>query len=176
MEFPYETGVVVCPRCGSEFQPHVTHCLDCGAPTQSSWALDLSPKGSAQRAFTLPPECRDAVVVRSGELEWAESFGSFLAQHGIPWRLEIYDRSDSTRRRVRYEVCVSERDLERALELEQEHLLLENPELAEEFIALPSTDQCPACGSRVSPERSECPSCGLALDGPIVDEDGKEAD
>jgi len=27
----------VCPSCGSEFQPHVTQCLDCGTPTVAGW-------------------------------------------------------------------------------------------------------------------------------------------
>ena len=32
--------VAVCPSCGSEFQPHVMHCIDCGTPTRSCYLKD----------------------------------------------------------------------------------------------------------------------------------------
>lgn len=172
MDFSYDPNVVVCPECGSEYQLHVTHCIDCGTPTQSGWgSTDLGRQELARRALRLP-EDQDSFVVRGGELEWAKSFGSFLEEHGIPWRLEVEKAEHSDR--LSYWVHVAERDLDRARELEQEHLLLENPVLAAEFreLELPSADQCPACGSPVSMDSSECPSCGLALDGPILDEAG----
>lgn len=124
------------------------------------------------------PEGEDAVAVRSGLLEWAENFGDFLEEHGVPWRLEQEISEIPKFRDIRYLVQVRERDLERARELEQEYLLLENPDLAAELTELPTTDRCPACGSPVSLDRSECPSCGLSLDGPIVviDEAGPEVE
>jgi hypothetical protein len=170
MNLPYDTDVVVCPNCGSEYQLHVTHCIDCGTPTQSGWTFtDLHRKQLARRGFSLPPESQDSIAVRGGDLQWAESFGSFLEEHGIPWRLEVIERTEFPTKRFYYFVHVAEGDLGRAVELDQEYLLLENPGLAAEFIDLPSTDQCPACGSRVSPESAECQSCGLALNGPISD-------
>ncbi|HEX4498414.1 MAG TPA: hypothetical protein VIE43_22245, partial [Thermoanaerobaculia bacterium] len=40
---------VVCPECGSEFQPHVTRCIDCGAAT-------VAPGGAVARAPEAPAE------------------------------------------------------------------------------------------------------------------------
>ena len=156
----HDTDFVVCPQCGSEYQPHVTHCIDCGAPTQSGWGHhdEMNPKASS-----LPPESEDFVVVKGGDLQWAENFGNFLEEHGIPWRIEVSDRSGPYRKPISCAVQVAEKDLYRAHELEQQYLLLENPALAAEFITLPSIEQCPACGSQVSPESSECQSCGLTL-------------
>lgn len=104
------------------------------------------------------------IVIEDSDLERVESLGSFLEEHGIPCRIEEAEVDGAKVKRFQYYVCVGEKDLERAQELRHEHLLIENPEIAEEFGALPTIDQCPACGSRVSPESAECPSCGLALD------------
>lgn len=176
MRLPYDDDVAVCPECRSEYQLHVTRCIDCGAPTRSGLGLrSLYREEPGKRVFSLPPEREDAMVVRSDALQWAESFGSFLDERGIPWRIEVKDLEISGRRHYLYSVCVAASDLDRAIELEQEHLLLENPALAAELIDLPSTDQCPACRSLISQESSECRSCGLALDEPIIDEADTEA-
>lgn len=163
MESSYDPGVVVCPECGSEYQPHVAHCIDCGTPTLSGEDLD---KELARRAMELLTQNQDFVLARSEDLHSLERLGSFLEEHGIPWRLEVPEENRFSPIRYHYySIRVEEGDLDRARELQQEYLLIENPDLAAELIDLPSIDQCPACGSRVSPERSECPICGLALDG-----------
>jgi hypothetical protein len=164
MDQSYGTDFVVCSRCGAEFQLHVTHCIDCGAPTQSGWTL-ASPrrKEPVQRALALPDD-QDGFVVRGGQLGWAQSFGSFLEEHGMPWRLDVPERSIVPEKRPPYYVCVAEKDLERARELADEHARVDNPAIAAEFTALPSVDQCPACGSPALLNSPECPSCGLVLD------------
>jgi hypothetical protein len=86
-----------------------------------------------------------------------------LAKNGIPCRLDVHDPKERPTRT--YGVWVAEADLERAVELEHELLRSEVPDWDETFPALPSADECPACGSRVSSEDAECPSCGLALEG-----------
>ena len=104
------------------------------------------------------------IVIEDRDLERVESLGRFLEEHGIPSRIEESEVEGAKIKHFHYYVCVADEDLERAQELRHEHLLIENPEIAEAFGALPTIDQCPACGSRVSPESAECPSCGLALD------------
>jgi hypothetical protein len=163
-----EADFVVCSKCGSEYQLHVTHCIDCGAPTRS-------PKEPSGQPLRIPPDSEDFTFVRSGTLEWAEGFGSFLEEHGIPWRLEVLKESRFPKQHFYHYVCVAQGDLDRAWELEQEYLRQENPGLAEELVDLSSTDQCPACGSRVLEESIECRSCGLSLSGPPDPEDDEEA-
>ena len=168
MDLRYDTDVVLCPNCGSEFQPHVTHCIDCGTPTQSGLSLtDRQRIELARRGFSLPP-ASEAFSVRIAELGWAEKLGNLLEENGIPCRLEVFEDS---RRHIEYSVCVAAEDFERALELDREHLLKEVPDFAAALSDLSfSADQCPACSAQVSSESTECQSCGLAR---II---GEEAD
>lgn len=163
--------VAVCPSCGSEFQPHVMRCLDCGAPTRSSYAApELLPRGRQDRQeeadLSLPPLPPDApaAMARAGTAHWVKMLEGVLAKNGIPCRLEIYDPAE--RPTLTYAVWVPEADLERAIALDHELLLTEVPGFAETFPELPPADVCPACGSAVSSADAECPSCGLALNGP----------
>jgi hypothetical protein len=161
MEPASDTDFVVCPDCGSEFQSRVTHCIDCGAPTRPARETDLHRKENP--TFSLPRESEAFVLLQDNHLERAESLGIFLEEHGIPCRIEASEIVPSKVKRFSYFVCVAEGDLDRALALRHEHLLIENPDLAAEFSALPTIDQCPACGARVSPASAECQSCGLVL-------------
>lgn len=155
---------VVCPDCGSEFQARVTRCIDCGAPTRPAES-GSEPHRKEKPPFSLPRESPARGLCQETGLGRAESLASFLEEHGVPCRIEVSEMDELKFRSSSYLVCVAEEDLERAQELRHEHLLIENPEIAEELDAfLPEIDQCPACGSRVSPENAECPSCGLALD------------
>ena len=159
--------VAVCPSCGSEFQPHVTHCIDCGAETRSSWAAPEMPRtrpGEPDALLPpLPPET-PASLVRASSADWVKKLEGLLSKNGIRSRLDVYDPSERPLRT--YAVWVAEADLDRAAELEQELLLIEVPDWKETFPELPPADECPACGSPVSLDDAECPSCGLALDGP----------
>jgi hypothetical protein len=158
--------VAVCPSCGSEFQPHVTCCIDCGSQTRSSWAAPELPRpGREAPDALLPPLSPEtpASMVRASTAEWAKKLEALLARNGIPCRLDLYDPSERPPRT--YTVWVAEADLERAAELDHELLLIEVPDYAETFSELPPADKCPACGSPVSLDDAECPSCGLALEG-----------
>lgn len=159
--------VAVCPSCGSEFQPHVTHCIDCGTQTRSSWAApELLPRTGREAPGALlpplPPEA-PASMFRASSAEWVKKLEGILARNGVPCRLDVYDPSERPLRT--YAVWVLEADLERAAQLEQELLRIEVPDWAETSPELPSADQCPACGSSVFLDEPECPSCGLGLDG-----------
>jgi ribosomal protein L32 len=160
--------VAVCPSCGSEFQPHVTHCLDCGTQTRSSYAAPELPRTRRQEApavspLPLPPDT-PAAMVRASSADWVKKLEGVLAKNGIPCRLDIYDPKERPART--YAAWVAEADLDRATELEHELLRAEIPDYDETFPELPPADVCPACGSAVSSDDAECPSCGLALNGP----------
>jgi len=173
MELPYDPEVVVCPNCGSEYQLHVTHCIDCGTPTQpSSWAVTNPRQEEVEpRAGSLPPES-PAVVLRTTTLGWATMLGEFLKDEGIPIRIEA---TEVSAKGARYCVCVAEGDLHRAREVDNEVILRELGDGADAFVELPSIDQCPACGARVSLDSAECPSCGLVVGGQ-GSEQGREED
>ena len=162
--------VAVCPSCGSEFQPHVTHCLDCGTPTRSAYAApELPPRAQREESDVDPsplPLSPDtpAALVQASSADWVKKLEGVLARNGIPCRLDVYDPSE--RPISTYAVWVAEADLERATELENELLRAEIPDYDETFPELPPAGICPACGSAVSSEDAECPSCGLALQGP----------
>ena len=162
--------VAVCPSCGSEFQPHVTHCLDCGTPTRSSHAApELPPRIRRENPdvlvspLPLSPETPAALATASSA-DWAKELEGVLARNGIPCRLDIHDPKERPTRT--YAVWVAEDDLDRARELERELQRAKIPDYDETFPELPPADVCPACGSAVSSEDEECPSCGLALSGP----------
>lgn len=163
--------VAVCPSCGSEFQPHVTRCIDCGTQTRSSWAAPERPR--VVRAveempafgFSLPRDV-EATVVRIVDLGWAERLGRLLETRGVPCRIEVQDPVAAP---FSYSVCVAEADFQRALEIDREHMRTEMPEAG--FIELPPGDVCPACGARGAFEEEGCPSCGLGFEGDFDDED-----
>jgi predicted amidophosphoribosyltransferase len=158
------SDAVVCSDCGSEFQPHVTRCIDCGAPTRPAEA-GSEPHRKEKPPFSLSRESPARGLCQETGLGRAESLASFLEEHGIPCRIEVSEVDELRSRQFYYLICVPEEDVERAFELRHEHLLIENPEIADELDALlPEIEQCPACGSRVSPDNPDCPSCGLTLD------------
>lgn len=156
--------VAVCPDCGSEFQSHVTRCIDCGAQTRSTWASPDLPRVEREQVaafgFSLPADSEASAVRITSDLGWAKRLGSLLERRGVPCRINVdYDASENPN----YAVCVKEEDLDRANEIDREHLQIEMPGGAG-YTELPPADECPACGSHVSFEETECPSCGLVLD------------
>ena len=159
------SDTVVCPDCGSEFQARVTRCIDCGAPTRPAEA-GSEPRRKERPPFSLPRESPARGLVQEINLGRAESLCSYLEEHGISCRIEVSEVEEIQFKGATcsYLVCVAEEDLGRACELRHEHLLIESPEIADDFGDLPAIDQCPACGSRVSTESAECPSCGLTLE------------
>jgi ketosteroid isomerase-like protein len=151
---------VVCPECGSEFQPHVTHCIDCGAATVAPGVAPAAP----DEAETAPaPPVRDAeeVGIRTDELEWIEGLQALFARHGIASR--IHRVEGSRRHPDRYEIVVAPGDARRAFALDrdllQERLGDEEIELTE----VPPAGVCPYCRAEVPADRTDCPSCGLVI-------------
>ncbi|HEX5759140.1 MAG TPA: hypothetical protein VF121_08095 [Thermoanaerobaculia bacterium] len=154
--------IQVCPRCGSEFQPHVTECLDCGTATEARWDVPGAPPAPPPPAptdFSLPRDV-EACSVRFGDLQAATELAVFLEERGVPCRVD----STQPARRRHYHVLVAPEDQERARALDREHLAAVVPE-GEAVMTEPPPGHCPACGSRVPDEVLECPDCGLVVDG-----------
>jgi hypothetical protein len=153
---------VVCPECGSEFQPHVTHCIDCGAAT-------VAPGSAVARRPEQPeppPLAGDAdqddedVVIRTDDLEWIEGLQARFEQNGInSWVEPIRD----ARHGDRYEIRVAKEDARRASELDREFLQerLDDDEI--ELTEIPPAGVCPYCRAEVPADLTECPRCGLVI-------------
>jgi hypothetical protein len=160
MELPFETDIVVCPQCLSEYQLHVTHCLDCGTPTQSAWNFPDRGEKKGQPLLTLPPEGRGYSIDSSTSLELILGLGAFLEERGVACSLEEVEKREQD---TVYRLWVAKEDSEQPFsDLRREYI---TQQISDEYqlVDLPPTDQCPACHAEVSPEAPECPSCGLAL-------------
>jgi ketosteroid isomerase-like protein len=150
---------VVCPECGSEFQPHVTRCIDCGAAT-------VAPGGAVARTPEAPAalaaDVEEEVPIRTEELEWIESLRERFAQDGIPSRIEALS---SGRGYIRYRILVAKGAARRAFALDhallRERLGDDGTELAD--IDIPPVGTCPLCGSEAAPGSPQCPHCGLRI-------------
>jgi hypothetical protein len=151
--------IVICPNCGSEFQPHVATCLDCGTFTVPASHLADQPREEPE-PFSLPPGS-EAVLVRMAESAWATGLATHLEERGIP--CGIAEDPACCGGAPKLAVLVAARDLERARELDHEYFLELVPEAADSFGRLPAEGECPACGAHVPARTVECPACGLVV-------------
>jgi ketosteroid isomerase-like protein len=154
----FDADHVVCPECGSEFQPHVTHCIDCGAATV--------PPGAAAPIRLVPtplPPAGDAeeVVVRTDDLEWIEGLQALFERHGIASR--VHPVTVSPRHPDRFKIVVAPRDAKRAFTLDREFLQGRLGDDEIELTEIPPPGICPYCGSEAPADSTECPSCGLVI-------------
>jgi hypothetical protein len=167
----FDSDARVCPKCGSEFQPHVQTCIDCGAATVS--ASDLAgqalpePKPSLGSRFSLS-EDREAIRTPSRDVEGAEDFGMFLERHGVPCRLEEMEEPTAPaafRKRMppRFHVCVAPEDAARTLELMRRYDQIQIRGTGMRFQELPPPGVCPACGTEAGEDVEWCPECGLRI-------------
>ena len=157
----------VCERCGSEFQPRVEACLDCGGPL-----VEVDPR------MTTPPRPRDEppapnapepiltaadrpVALRVEEPGYIAPLAERLRASGL--RCDVIPEGDCRSGcRIRWALWVAEADLAAAAAIDRQHLALVVPE-AESFVDLDG-EGCPACGASRSPGAVECGECGLTLD------------
>jgi hypothetical protein len=173
-----DPDAMVCPECGSEFQPHVLTCIDCGAATVSAASLDgkarPEPEPSLGSRFSLSRES-EAIRTRSRDVESAEDFGIFLERHGVPCRLEMEEPPASAsvrdRHHPRFWVCVAPEDVARTGELEKKYEQIQIRSTGMRFEELPPPGFCPACGTEAGEGVEWCPECGLGIGG-----DGTEAE
>jgi ketosteroid isomerase-like protein len=149
---------VVCPECGSEFQPHVTKCIDCGAATvPPGEARRQDPERKPQEARPLS-QAPELVAVSNGSFESIEELREALEDEEIPsWIEPAGSRRDS------FQLYVQRRDARRARELDRELTQEEIPEGEQAFTDLPAPGVCPICKTVLPAGALECPDCGLVL-------------
>ena len=148
-----------CPACGEEYQPHMTHCIECGGVLKEKlddgqWperrraeereAEAGLPPGDYQKLVIVPPSTATALMP------------SFL-EAGIPIKVEPSPHG------LRLSARAEDRSAAMSI-LEEEGVLPRQPDHSEPAVAAEG-GPCPACGQTVRPGTSECPECGLALSG-----------
>ncbi len=149
----------ICPRCESEYQPHIDKCADCGEALVLPEELE---KAKEQRRLTGEKKVDEKVVVREGELDWMSELREALIDAGIPAEVRSEDDCGKGCCGSACRLVVSPEDLEKAQARVEEYFMEVNPELRESN-ELMKEGKCPACGSPVGAGARECPDCGLPL-------------
>jgi len=152
----------VCSRCGEEYVHSALTCVDCGIPL----GFDAP---AAEPTFDLPP-AEQLVAVRNAEVPWIEGLAHALADAGIPSRVELPRREDSTVQSrglgaIRCTLFVRKEDVPEAARIDAEFARTQVPDLPEADAAWSESDACPGCGSAVAADAVECAECGLAFGG-----------
>ena len=157
---------VVCSECGSEFQPHIKVCIDCGAAT-------VPPEAARARVRDRPAagspdaddEDKEDVAIRTDELEWIEDLQELFERHGISSRIRPVDSSGRPQKywQARYTILVAEEDALRAFALDRELLRQRLGDEGDELVDIPAPGTCPSCHAQPPAGAVECPDCGLAL-------------
>ena len=79
----------ICPRCGEEYVHTAQVCVECDVPL----GFDAPPAEAPRDE--LPP-AEDLVAIRNAEVSWIDGLAHALADAGIPSRVELPRREDST--------------------------------------------------------------------------------
>lgn len=152
-----DTYIRYCPDCGEEYQPHMTHCIDCGSVLQERLDGD-SP------VFVAPPEPEPAPALPPGEYgrvagdlsaQTVEPLVKLFVAAGIPVKVES----------IGYGLCLSARQEDRPAVvaiLEREGVIPKQSDEPAPVVAA-AGGPCPACGTHISPGTFECLECGLLL-------------
>ncbi len=183
-----------CPRCRSDFQPHILRCLDCDGPTEERDDELAYPEDDTLPPAPAEPERLDdegdgrqddwdddedddedervpgiapgveVVLVRTAEFGWIQDLGAALARAQIPVKIVEQPNSQQFALLVRVEDGPAAGAIDRELYLSG---------LREELPTLPEERHgaCPACGTDVPAGDPECPECGLVVAGPEEAED-----
>jgi len=170
--------IAVCRQCGSEFQAHVTQCIDCGGPTEPRWDGPgmVAPPAPLSHAVPMPtlhavpmptlPDDAAAYAVCTADRRGARELAIALAEAGVACRVDLSPNDPSRW----YVVCVAPADAERAGTVYREFLAQAVPDGDSLPTEMP-TDRCPACGASLLSSALECPECGLAVSGALAGEE-----
>lgn len=149
---------VVCSKCGSEFQPHVKECIDCGAPTVPPGAARAPREEELEEEQDLPlSQDPEVAVLYYGDLVWAEELRQRCKEQGIPGWIEEPGGEIGF-----YRLYVPRQNFKRARDVERRYLQEEVPEAAG-LTEVPPPGICPFCHKRLPAGALECPGCGLVL-------------
>jgi uncharacterized OB-fold protein len=161
-----------CPDCGEEYQPHMTHCIDCGTALQERLEGDsavhqaaLEPEPEPEPPTALPPGDYGRVA---GDLsaQTVEPLVKLFVAARIPVKVESVGYGLSLSARLEYRPAV-------VAILEREGVI---PKQSDETTPAVAAEggPCPACGTHIDPGTVECAECGLLLGGNACDTCGAE--
>jgi len=155
----------VCPACGAEYRPTITHCADCGDELVSH--SELAAHARAVGEF---PPVSELVCVRVAPLAWTRLLSETLESDGIAHRVEGARPGDAPEGQNAqgfgdvdlFGLHVKEQNLPTAREID-EHIAEQM--LPDEGTADPGEedDVCPACGAALGSSDAECSDCGLTF-------------
>lgn len=152
-----------CERCGSEFVPAVSSCIDCGgALVEVDPRMTTAPQGAGEpppgRATTLLTAADQPSLVREEDVSYIQPLAKRLRAAGI--RCDV-NQNCKKGCAGRVALWVPAADLEAAAAIDREHFADLVPDAS--FVDLDG-DGCPACGTPRSPGQVDCADCGLTLD------------
>jgi hypothetical protein len=187
----------MCPYCVVEYRWNFTQCADCGAALVTAQGFDpkakprpRNPEGAAEdesifrklrlksggddyvedEKLLLSPDEMGLVGLRTGDLDDLKALGRWLADAGIPHRVDLVSHENrsafgiygSPSSVIIYGLLVREADIPQALIVDQQHQDAEFPEAVSELEGgSPEAPRCPACGAIITPDVQECPDCGI---------------
>lgn len=196
---PELDDVKVCPECGSEFQLHMTNCLDCGTALVLPGELpdeddenydgeDLGDEGDEPERVAPAVEGQEGVMLRSTDWQWARELAADLEEAGIPSHVSSVSAPGAP---LRAAVWVRPEDEAAARAVDRRRYQREIPPVegeAEEdepapvrrkaAPAAPASDDvrvCSRCGAEYQLWVERCLDCDLPL-GTAADDEIEEGD
>jgi hypothetical protein len=154
----------VCPVCRSEYTQLATRCIDCDVELV---AADALPPEADQEREAFPP-ASELDCVRVAPIEWIRALSRALEQGGVPHRVEPTaaenapegQRPDVFGEAQLFGLYVQSEQAPMARELDATIAARLLPEEAP-ALAPDEQEECPACGTALTPDAIECPDCGL---------------
>ena len=148
-----------CPRCDTEFQPHIVRCSDCGGELEDQHPEDATGESHAQ----VPEETADGefmTVATDLSAGKAELVARRLGLAGIQFRVAAL--------RYGLEIFVREADRPAARQILLRARAIPRESLPDQPAVAETGGPCPACGEPVAAGAQECASCGLSLGSEAV--------
>ena len=143
-----------CPRCDTEFQPHIVRCSDCGGELEDQYPEAATGDSQAQ----VPEDATDGefvTVATDLSAGKAELVARRLGLAGIPFRVAAL--------RYGLDIAVREEDRPAARQILLRARAIPRESLQDQPAVAETGGPCPACGEPVAAGSLECSSCGLSL-------------
>jgi hypothetical protein len=169
-----------CPRCASDYQPHLGECAECGGPLEDK--LEGSGWTAQEAASVPPPPAPEDLPPGNYETLYfsyaaadLQPLAGRLSRRGIPFRIDTLAEGRRAAH-PRYELLVRDQERQTARE-ELLHLLggdtplEEARSLDQDFDPESGYQRCPGCSTELNQGQRSCHECGLMLGG---DEGGDE--
>ena len=158
-----------CPRCDTEFQPHIVRCSDCGGELEDQYPEAATDDGQAQ----VPEDATDGdfvTVATDLSAGKAELVARRLGLAGIRFRVAAL--------RYGLDIAVREEDQTAARQILLRARAIPRESLQDQPAVAETGGPCPACGEPVAAGSLECSSCGLSLgsEAVVCDQCGAELD